>query len=35
MKENLGTTEVIVDNLNPKWIKTLEVDYYFEVNQKF
>lgn len=26
----IGRTEVIKDNLNPKWIKSITMDYYFE-----
>jgi len=31
----LGSTEIIWDNLNPKWAKTFEVRYYFEREQQF
>jgi len=30
-KIKLGETEVIPDSLNPKWIKSIDVDYYFEM----
>jgi hypothetical protein len=29
-KQIIGTTEIVVDNLNPKWIKKIEVEYLFE-----
>ena len=29
----LGETEVVADTLNPSWIKSIVVDYYFEVQQ--
>ena len=29
-KIKLGATEMIADNLNPKWVKTIVVDYLFE-----
>lgn len=29
----VGTTEVISNNLNPNWKKTVEIDYIFEINQ--
>ena len=31
----VGRTEIIEDSLNPEFIKTIEVVYYFEENQKF
>ena len=31
----LGSTEIIWDNLNPKWAKTFDVRYYFEREQVF
>jgi hypothetical protein len=31
----LGSTEIIWDNLNPKWSKTFDVRYYFERAQLF
>jgi hypothetical protein len=30
----VGRTEVIMDNLNPKFIKNFVLDYYFEERQK-
>ena len=30
MKEKIGMTEVINDNINPEFVKTLEADFYFE-----
>ena len=35
MKQKLGQTEVILDNLNPEFIKEIVVDYYFEMEQRF
>ena len=35
MKQKLGQTEVIMDNLNPEFIKEIVVDYYFEMEQRF
>ena len=35
MKQKLGQTEVILDNLNPCFIKEIVVDYYFEMEQRF
>ena len=29
----VGTTEVVNNNLNPNWKKTVEIDYIFEINQ--
>ena len=29
-KTKIGETEVIPDNLNPKWVSNITVDYYFE-----
>ena len=29
-KKQVGTSEVIADNLNPEWVKNIDVDYYFE-----
>jgi len=26
----IGETEVIADSLEPKWVKEITVDYYFE-----
>lgn len=34
-KVNRGQTEVILDNLNPEFVKTIDVAYRFEENQKF
>ena len=34
-KKQVGTSEVIADNLNPEWVKNIDVDYYFEAQQKF
>lgn len=34
-KKELGRTEVIVDNNNPRWIKAIDVDYHFESKQDF
>jgi len=31
----LGETEVVPDSLNPKWVKNIIVDYYFEMQQLF
>ena len=31
----VGRTEVIMDNLNPKFVKSFSVDYHFEEHQKF
>ena len=31
----LGSTEIIWDNLNPKWAKKFDVRYYFEREQQF
>lgn len=31
----IGRTEVIMDNLNPKFIKSFSVEYHFEEKQKF
>ena len=33
--EEVGRTEITEDNLNPEFIKTVDVVYYFEENQKF
>jgi len=30
-KTRLGETEVMADNLNPKWVKAINVTYYFEM----
>ena len=32
---DLGRTEVIMDNLNPKFIKSFSVEYKFEERQRF
>jgi hypothetical protein len=34
-KKQVGTTELIADNLNPEWVKTIDVDYMFESQQTF
>ena len=34
-KSRLGDTEIIPDSLNPKWVKSINVDYYFEAQQQF
>lgn len=31
----LGMTEVIWDNLNPKWVKQFDVQYNFEVRENY
>ena len=31
----MGQTEVIVDNLDPEFVKEIKVDYYFEMQQIF
>ena len=31
----IGKSEVIADNLNPQWVKNIDVQYYFEASQKF
>lgn len=35
MWNELGRTEVIMDNLNPKFIKSFSVEYKFEERQRF
>lgn len=35
MWSEIGRTEVIMDNLNPKFIKAFSVEYKFEERQKF
>lgn len=30
MWNKIGQTEVIMDNLNPKWVKSFDVQYHFE-----
>lgn len=35
MKHKLGQTEVVWDNLNPVFVKTFTVDYFFEETQDF
>ena len=35
MWQQLGMTEVIMDNLNPEWVKCFEVPYKFEEQQNF
>lgn len=32
--KNIGKTEVVYDDLNPRWAKSFSVDYYFEVVQE-
>ena len=34
-KQKLGMTECIQDNLNPDFVQTIEVDFFFEETQKF
>lgn len=34
-KSKIGETEMIADTLNPRWIKNISVDFYFEVTQNF
>jgi len=29
-KKKIGETEVVADCLDPKWVKSIDVDYYFE-----
>lgn len=31
----LGKTEVIMDNLNPKWVKSFDVQYHFEKRETY
>lgn len=33
MKREVGRTEVVADNLNPAFVTTINMDYYFEVQQ--
>ena len=33
--KELGKTEVIMDNLNPKWVKNFEVPYHFEKREYY
>ena len=35
LKQKIGQTECIFDNLNPDFVTKVEVDYYFEENQSF
>jgi hypothetical protein len=35
MKTKLGSTEVIQDNLNPEFVKSIQVDYYFEEDRQY
>lgn len=35
MWREIGTTEVIMDNLNPEWVASFDVQYKFEENQSF
>ena len=34
-KIQVGKSEVVADNLNPEWVKNIDVNYYFENQQKF
>jgi len=34
-KQMLGKTEMIPDNLNPEFVKTIEVDFFFEEQHLF
>ena len=31
----IGKTEVIMDNLNPSWIKSFDVQYHFEQRENY
>lgn len=31
----LGMTEVIMDNLNPAWVKSFDVQYHFEMRENY
>ena len=31
----MGATEIIHDNLNPKWVTKVIIDFHFEQNEKF
>lgn len=33
--QRVGQTEMISDSLNPKWVKPIKVDYFFEMQQSF
>jgi len=33
--KELGKTEVIMDSLNPKWVKNFEVPYHFEKREYY
>ena len=33
--QKLGMTEVIMDNLNPQWVKSFDVQYHFEKRENF
>lgn len=33
--QRLGITEVIMDNLNPSWVKSFDVQYNFEKREMF
>jgi hypothetical protein len=35
MWSKLGQTEVIMDNLDPIWVKSFEVQYNFEVRENY
>ena len=31
----MGQTEIIHDNLNPKWVTKIMIDFHFEQSEKF
>jgi len=33
--KRVGMTEVIMDNLNPAWVKSFDVQYHFEKRENF
>ena len=35
MWNKIGQTEVIMDNLNPKWVKSYDVQYHFEKREYY
>jgi hypothetical protein len=35
MWQKLGQTEVIMDNLDPKWVTSFEVPYHFEKREYY
>ena len=35
MWNKLGQTEVIMDNLNPAWVKSFDVQYHFEKREYY